>query len=398
MRTMCQSARLAHVGWPRGVMAGAVRCWEPRACASCEPHNDFVFLLTVLLAPFEIERPRVEPGPPMGSEVSSSVAVPTDGLGSTQMFSAPICWEARCASGRWRKGYRNLSGMSRAVLAARGPRRREQRRQEQRHRRLADGARAGGGPAHEVLAARPRTSPTTGGGRPITDELELDGRAGGPDASREGPDGHLLVARRRGCGDAQAQGAPRRRRAGADPVVRRRLSARRRRAARSVGGAFIYLHPLRDAAARPQARARQQAGRTDQRARPRGSPRSGRDRRGGARPPTTALDSIAAIVKARRRDRAALDAMTGGGRLRPAERPRVRAIPRFERVVGALRAKIGELAALEMAENGLGYNNLLYMAVLLAAIAEPDARRSRRCGCCSSRSPRRTCTPSCRSC
>jgi putative ATP-dependent endonuclease of the OLD family len=39
-------------------------------------------------------------------------------------------------------------------------------------------------------------------------------------------------------------------------------------------------------------------------------------------------------------------------------------------VVGSLRAKIGELAALEMDENGLGYNNLLYMAVLLAAIAD----------------------------
>lgn len=43
---------------------------------------------------------------------------------------------------------------------------------------------------------------------------------------------------------------------------------------------------------------------------------------------------------------------------------------KFERAVGALRAKIGQLAALEMDENGLGYNNLLYMSVLLAAIAD----------------------------
>ena len=47
---------------------------------------------------------------------------------------------------------------------------------------------------------------------------------------------------------------------------------------------------------------------------------------------------------------------------------------RFDRVVGALRAKIGELAALEMDENGLGYNNLLYMAVLLARSPTRPAR------------------------
>jgi len=34
------------------------------------------------------------------------------------------------------------------------------------------------------------------------------------------------------------------------------------------------------------------------------------------------------------------------------------------------RALLGQLAALEMEENGLGYNNLLYMAVLLGAIAD----------------------------
>jgi putative ATP-dependent endonuclease of the OLD family len=40
--------------------------------------------------------------------------------------------------------------------------------------------------------------------------------------------------------------------------------------------------------------------------------------------------------------------------------------------VSALRAKIGRLAALEMEENGPGYNNLLYMSVLLAALAAPQ--------------------------
>jgi len=47
--------------------------------------------------------------------------------------------------------------------------------------------------------------------------------------------------------------------------------------------------------------------------------------------------------------------------------------PRFERVVGTLRALVGDQSPLELAENGLGFNNLLYMATLLAAIDnEPE--------------------------
>jgi len=42
--------------------------------------------------------------------------------------------------------------------------------------------------------------------------------------------------------------------------------------------------------------------------------------------------------------------------------------PRFERVIGALWALAGDEEALELSENGLGFNNLLYMATLLAAI------------------------------
>ncbi len=52
--------------------------------------------------------------------------------------------------------------------------------------------------------------------------------------------------------------------------------------------------------------------------------------------------------------------------------------PRFERVVGAMRAKIGRLEPLEMAEGGLGFNNLLYMAVLLAALADQPTDGSLR--------------------
>jgi putative ATP-dependent endonuclease of the OLD family len=45
--------------------------------------------------------------------------------------------------------------------------------------------------------------------------------------------------------------------------------------------------------------------------------------------------------------------------------------PRFERIVATLRAMAGTLEPLELAENGLGYNNLLYIAVLVAALADP---------------------------
>ena len=131
---------------------------------------------------------------------------------------------------------------------------------------------------------------------------------------------------------------------------------------------FVYLHPLRDAA---------------------NDLRPGRDNKlvslisalsapgdpdrdlivAAAEQANKALDRIQAIKDARGHVATRLGAMTGGGRF--AQRTGLAfADPKFERVIGTLRAKIGQLAALEMEENGLGYNNLLYMAVLLAAIAD----------------------------
>jgi len=82
-----------------------------------------------------------------------------------------------------------------------------------------------------------------------------------------------------------------------------------------------------------------------------------------------ALDKIDAVAAARDRIARQLGGMTGAGRF--AQHSNLAFDdPLFERVVGSLRAKIGEAAALEMHENGLGYNNLLYMAVLLAAITD----------------------------
>jgi len=132
---------------------------------------------------------------------------------------------------------------------------------------------------------------------------------------------------------------------------------------------FVYLHPLRDAAA---------------------DLRPGRDNRlvplikalapedqadhqriiDAAELANQALDAIDAIVDARRHVADRLNSMTGHGRF-VQQSTLAFDDPRFDRVVSALRAKIGQLAALEMDENGLGYNNLLYMSVLLAALTAP---------------------------
>lgn len=83
----------------------------------------------------------------------------------------------------------------------------------------------------------------------------------------------------------------------------------------------------------------------------------------------SALDAIETIISARGHVATRLDAMMGRGRFTQ-QSGLAFDDPKFERVVGSLRAKIGQLAELDMDENGLGYNNLLYMAVLLAAIAD----------------------------
>jgi putative ATP-dependent endonuclease of OLD family len=86
----------------------------------------------------------------------------------------------------------------------------------------------------------------------------------------------------------------------------------------------------------------------------------------------TAIDGIPAIKTAKDKVAGRLTRMTGTSRFAQ-ETDLAFADPRFERVVGAMRAKIGRLEALEMTEGGLGYNNLLYMAVLLAALADKPA-------------------------
>lgn len=45
---------------------------------------------------------------------------------------------------------------------------------------------------------------------------------------------------------------------------------------------------------------------------------------------------------------------------------------RYERIVGSLRAMLGDKSVVQLADNGLGYNNLLYIAVILAAIQSDE--------------------------
>lgn len=134
---------------------------------------------------------------------------------------------------------------------------------------------------------------------------------------------------------------------------------------------FVYLHPLRDAARdlRP-GRDNKLISMVSALA-----PEGHADRDAivhAAQTANEALDSITTIVNARAHIAQRLESMAGGGRYAQ-ESGLAFEDPQFRRVVGALRAKIGQLAALEMDENGLGYNNLLYMAVLLAAIADAPA-------------------------
>jgi putative ATP-dependent endonuclease of the OLD family len=131
---------------------------------------------------------------------------------------------------------------------------------------------------------------------------------------------------------------------------------------------FTYLHPLRDATAdlRP-GRENRLVGLLGALA-PEGHP--DRDAIIAAMDDAnTALGKVEAVRGAKAEIATRLGKMTGAGHFRQ-ESDLAFADPEFRRAVGALRAKIGRLAPLEMAEGGLGFNNLLYMAVLLAALAD----------------------------
>ncbi len=81
------------------------------------------------------------------------------------------------------------------------------------------------------------------------------------------------------------------------------------------------------------------------------------------------LAQVEAISTAQSRIHTKFTAMTGAGGLSQLSALSF-ANPEFTRIVATLRALAGQAHPLELAENGLGYNNLLYMAVLLSALAQ----------------------------
>lgn len=131
---------------------------------------------------------------------------------------------------------------------------------------------------------------------------------------------------------------------------------------------FTYLHPLRDAASdlRP-GRDNRLVGLLSALA-----PEGHTDREtieSIAEQANHALGQVPAMRTAKDRVQDRLAGLTGRGDLGQTT-DLVFAEPQFDRVVAALRAMAGRIAPLEIAENGLGYNNLVYMAVLLSALAE----------------------------
>ena len=131
---------------------------------------------------------------------------------------------------------------------------------------------------------------------------------------------------------------------------------------------FTYLPPLRDAAAdlRP-GRDNRLVALLEALA-----PREHADREkieGIVKKANDDLSEVGAIATATSNIQNRLRVMTGAGGFTQ-QTDLAFADPRFERIVAALRARAGFLTPLELNENGLGYNNLLYTAVVLAALAD----------------------------
>jgi putative ATP-dependent endonuclease of OLD family len=81
---------------------------------------------------------------------------------------------------------------------------------------------------------------------------------------------------------------------------------------------------------------------------------------------------VGVVTRARESVQERLDRIVGSGYAQGVDM--LFAEPRFERVVGALRSLVGDYdVAQELRQNGLGYNNLLYIATMLAGLAkEPE--------------------------
>jgi putative ATP-dependent endonuclease of the OLD family len=135
------------------------------------------------------------------------------------------------------------------------------------------------------------------------------------------------------------------------------------------GATFTYLHPLRNAEAdlRP--------GRTNRLVALLRALAPDADQERIVEIAKTANDELAkisSIISARNDIQKRLDAILGTNYRQ--EIDLLFSDPVFERVVGTLRAVAGDVAPHDLERNGLGYNNLLYIATLLAGLErEKDA-------------------------
>jgi putative ATP-dependent endonuclease of the OLD family len=85
----------------------------------------------------------------------------------------------------------------------------------------------------------------------------------------------------------------------------------------------------------------------------------------------TSLREVPAVITAKQEIQRRVDEMIGSGYHQQVDL--AFAEPVLDRILARLRTLAGDLDPLELAENGLGYNNILYMATLLAGLdKEPD--------------------------
>lgn len=78
------------------------------------------------------------------------------------------------------------------------------------------------------------------------------------------------------------------------------------------------------------------------------------------------LSEVGSIIESRDRVQDRLNAIAGAGHAQQAAL--LFSEPTFERVLATLGVRVGDALPLDMGQNGLGLNNVLYMAVLLAAL------------------------------
>jgi predicted ATPase len=208
-----------------------------------------------------------------------------------------------------------------------------------------------------------------GTGHRICEELELEAELAGLDEADQGRMVTCLSPKLGpGEGPAAATSPRRRHRQGRHRVARRRQRTSRRRAlGPRCGHLLTYLHPLRDAAAdlRP-GRENRLAHLLDALAPGQHADRAAVEQI--VKDANKALAAVDAIDSAQTEIRTCFTAMTGQGVLSQ-HSALAFAKPEYSRIVSTLRALAGQAHPLELAENGLGYNNLLYMAVLLSALA-----------------------------